>query len=109
MFMTASPRLQTMLKLVLPAISHLAYHPTPAPVVSLGFRLVLLLVPPYCDCPRMIDLVDEPKQTVSIALNSLLRKYRFEAAPPPPGDKYAYDIGEVVMRRKPVHIRITPL
>jgi len=67
-------------------------------------RYLTFGLPPHT-CPGRFFAI----QTVSIALNSLLRKYRFEAAPPPPGDKYAYDIGEVVMRRKPVHIRITPL
>jgi peroxidase len=61
-------------------------------------------LPPHT-CPGRFFAI----QTVSIALNSLLKKYHFEAAPPPAGDKYTYDIGQVVMPRKPVPLRITPL
>jgi hypothetical protein len=44
---------------------------------------------------------------MSIALDRILQIYEFEVTKPPAGEKYAYNIGDVVMPRKPVPLKVS--
>jgi cytochrome P450 len=58
-------------------------------------------LPPHT-CPGRFFAI----QTVAIALNSILKKYDVELRDAlPPGDRYTYLVGEVVMPRKPLALR----